>query len=144
MKANIISEHSSADPFARRKSHFSSKLKVQKNVSVFFGHENWNIVLNMMIGIRTSTKNIYTIRHKEDNKLNEKDFKVKAVFELVRHRTEDVEVTDLACQFADYAPLVFNDIRRKNGITSETFLRAVGPENLLGNLIRGNMSSLTE
>lgn len=33
----------------------------KKNMSVYFGHENWNLVLNMMIGVRTSIKSIYEI-----------------------------------------------------------------------------------
>ena len=33
----------------------------KKNMGIYFGHENWNLVLNMMIGIRTSVKSIYDI-----------------------------------------------------------------------------------
>jgi len=111
--------------------HISSRLKVKKNISVFFGHENWNIVLNMMIGIRASTKSVYRIRHAEENTLNDNDFKLKVVFELVQQRTTNLDLSQLACRFTEYAPLIFDEIRRRNGIDSETFLRSVGPENLL-------------
>lgn len=33
----------------------------KKNMGIYFGHENWNLVLNMLIGIRTSVKSIYDI-----------------------------------------------------------------------------------
>ena len=32
------------------------KGKIKRNLSIYFGHENWNLVLNMMIGIRKSVK----------------------------------------------------------------------------------------
>lgn len=35
------------------------KKEQSKIVSVYFGHENWNLVINMMIGIRTSIKQLY-------------------------------------------------------------------------------------
>merc|ERR1719229_676922 len=47
-------------------------------------------------------------------------------------------------RFVDYAPLVFQRIRAKFGIRPDDYLRSVGPEQLLGNMILGNLSSLSE
>jgi hypothetical protein len=40
--------------------------------------------------------------------------------------------------------MVFEYIRNLGGIKREDYLRAIGPEKLLGNLIFGNLTSLTE
>ena len=34
---------------------------VRKNLSIYFGHENWNLVLNMMIGIRKAIKTLHPL-----------------------------------------------------------------------------------
>lgn len=60
-------------------------------------------------------------------------------------------------RFIDYAPMVFQrhalfqepggvfrKIRASFGIHSEDYLRSVGPEQLLGNMVLGNLSSLSE
>ena len=38
---------------------------IRKNMNVYFGHENWNLVLNMMIGIRTAIKSLYSFENRE-------------------------------------------------------------------------------
>lgn len=46
--------------------------------------------------------------------------------------------------FVDYSPFVFRKIRALRGIDPELYLRSLGPEQLLGNMILGNLSSLSE
>lgn len=52
--------------------------KIRKNISIYFGHENWNLVLNLMIGIRTSLKKLLY-----NETLTVKDFKMRHVEELI-------------------------------------------------------------
>ena len=33
--------------------------KKKKNVQVYFGHPNWNLVLNLMVGLRKSIRELY-------------------------------------------------------------------------------------
>lgn len=47
-------------------------------------------------------------------------------------------------RFMDYAPMVFQRIRSGFGINHDDYLRSVGPEQLLGNMVLGNLSSLSE
>jgi 1-phosphatidylinositol-4-phosphate 5-kinase len=47
-------------------------------------------------------------------------------------------------RFVDYAPFMFRQIRELKGISTATYLRSVGPEQLIGNMILGNLSSLSE
>ena len=50
---------------------------VRKNIQVFFGHENWNLVMNMMIGIRNTIKSLDT---KDDLELLPNDFSEKCEY----------------------------------------------------------------
>ena len=100
----------------------------RKNISVFFGHENWNLVLNMMIGLRTSIKGIEPRNFFE--KLHDNEFKLKSHFDLIQKRTAGFDIRK-ACKFFDFFPHVFEDIRRKYGINSREFLKSCGPESLL-------------
>ena len=100
----------------------------RKNISVFFGHKKWNMVLNMMIGIRTSIKNLYP---RPGNSIpDDHEFKFKTRYELVQRRTDKFDIRK-ACRFYDYAPHAFEDIRKKYGISNSEFLRSCGPENML-------------
>lgn len=76
--------------------------------------------------------------------LNAKDFKLKFVFELVPRRSLDQKTQYKICKFFDYAPRVFNEIRKMYSIKSEDYLRSIGPETMLNNLIKGNLASLSE
>ena len=104
----------------------------RKNISVFFGHENWNLVLNMMIGLRTSIKNIEP--RSEFEMLNESEFKLKSRYELVQKRTSGFDIRK-ACKFYDFFPHVFENIRKQYGINSNEFLKSCGPETLLVKMI---------
>lgn len=44
----------------------------------------------------------------------------------------------------EYAPYVFDDIRRLIGIEREDYQRSVGPEDMLGNLLLGYLDSMQE
>jgi len=45
-------------------------------------------------------------------------------------------------QFFDFAPKVFHSIRSMYGITSNAYLKSIGPENLIGSLVMGNITTL--
>ena len=49
-----------------------------------------------------------------------------------------------ACKFYDYAPLIFEKIRERYDINNEMYQRSVGPESLIGSLLMGNLSNLSE
>ncbi len=107
---------------------------------VSFGHQNWNLVLNMMLGIQYAVKSVI---EKADN-VTKKDFEVKFIFELVPKRTTIAKDSLKICTFFDYAQNVFYEIRRLYGIKNDDYLRSIGPETMLSNLIKGNLTSLSE
>ena len=43
------------------------------------------------------------------------------------------------CEFFDYAPYIFYEIRKMAGISNEAYLESLGVENLLFNIVRGDL-----
>ena len=101
------------------------------------GHDNWNLVLHMMLGIRQSVRNVM---HEEVFELIDADFQRKYVYELVAKKTSSMRLFT----FLDFSPRVFHLIRNMFGISPDDYLKSIGPENLIGNLLMGNISSLQE
>jgi len=58
--------------------------KVKKKNLVFFGHQSWNLVLNMMLGLQKAIK---SCSDPGTNILSKRDFKVKYIFDLIPRRT---------------------------------------------------------
>ncbi len=107
---------------------------------ISFGHHNWNLVLNMMLGIQMAVKSVV----ENAGPISSKDFKLKYIFELVPRRTKDANTIYKICKFYDYAPAVFDTIRKMYGIRNDEYLRSIGPETMLNNLIMGNLKTLSE
>ena len=46
--------------------------------------------------------------------------------------------------FFDFSPRVFHQIRKMYGITCNDYLKSIGPENIIGSLIMGDISTVKE
>eukprot|EP00931_Biecheleriopsis_adriatica_P056529 TRINITY_DN33497_c0_g1_i1.p1 TRINITY_DN33497_c0_g1~~TRINITY_DN33497_c0_g1_i1.p1 ORF type:complete len:819 (-),score=162.72 TRINITY_DN33497_c0_g1_i1:30-2486(-) len=115
----------------------------KKGLAVHFGHESWNMVLSMMIGIRMS---VARCKQEFKRELQPADFIMEEKF-TITPRITSVPYSDdkkTITRFVDFAPLVFAKIRKTFGIIEDDYLHSVGPEQLLGNLVLGNLSSLSE
>jgi len=93
----------------------------------------------MIFGISKSVRNAV---HEEAFEICDEDFKRKYCYELIPQRTE--QLMNLTYQFFDFSPRVFHQLRRLFGITSEEYLKSIGPENLIGSMVMGNIMSLKE
>ncbi|CAK0830353.1 unnamed protein product, partial [Prorocentrum cordatum] len=117
----------------------------RKGLAVHFGHENWNMVVSMMIGIRLS---IGRARGERRREMQPVDFSMKEKFTIAPRYANIFDSTAspraIKYRFIDYAPMVFQRIRLSFGIDTDEYLHSVGPEQLLGNMILGNLSSLSE
>ena len=133
-----------------------SNLGGPKGKLVFLGHENWNFVLNMMLGIQMAAKSVVWVK---EYSLSPKDFTLKFSYELIPRyfpyiykvtnnnfirRIKNSKDTTKICKFFDYAPYAFHEIRNLFGINTEDYLKSIGPENMLSNLMKGNLTTLTE
>jgi len=116
------------------------KEKAKQGNFVSFGHQNWNLVLNMMLGIQKAVNSAAA----RPETLSFKDFNIKYVFELITKRTSETKDNYKICKFFDYAPSIFHELRRLFGIKNEDYLKSIGPESMLNGLIKGNLSTLAE
>ena len=69
--------------------------------------------------------------------LRDEDFTVELKFKLPKIQEEP-------SIFIDFAPHAFSNIRKQYNISTDLYMLSLGPEQVLGNLILGNMSTLSE
>lgn len=143
-EGHTLHVHSSVD--IRRSTHRRVPiLGPKKGLAVHFGHENWNMVLNMMVGIRMS---IGRANQEMARPVQDYDFLMKEKFSIIPRIANIFDSVSsrkiIVTSFIDYAPMVFRELRSSFGISTDEYLRSVGPEQLLGNMMLGNLSSLSE
>lgn len=88
------------------------------------GHSSFNMVFNIMMGVKKAVDSISDFPLYE---LTDNDYKVKAVHQIANWRSYS-ENTFKACIFFDYAPLVFQQIRKNYGITKAEYSASLGPD----------------
>eukprot|EP00347_Sterkiella_histriomuscorum_P010876 403374581 len=103
-------------------------------------HENFNLVFNIMLGIKKAIDSTLDIPMLEPT---EKDFKIKCKHELVPFRTQAKDDIK-ACTFYDYAPQIFANIRKTCGIKKAQYSNSLGPEHILGYMFNANFQTLAE
>lgn len=107
--------------------------------SIGFEHDNWNLMLHMIFGVSKSVRNCVV---EEAFDLCAEDFDRKYLYELQSHRTKST--MELNYLFYDLCPRVFHQIRRLYSISSKDYLRSIGPENIIGSMIMGDISTVKE
>lgn len=119
-----------------------------RGLVVHFGHESWNMMLNMMIGIRMAANRASS---ESLRRIEPYDFIMKEKFSILPKLTAPRNIYGHMGQhdysvvrFVDYAPMVFRKLRESINLDKNLYLRSVGPEQLIGNMILGNFSSLSE
>lgn len=91
----------------------SRKSNIPDNVKFIHpAHRNFNLVFNIMLGIKKAIDSTLDIPMLEPV---EKDFKIKCKYEMAPFRT-DAQDNVKACTFFDYAPQIFASIRKTCGI----------------------------
>lgn len=95
----------------------------------------------MMIGIQMAVKSVNAVQEFD---VSERDFRLKFYFELMPKRSGHEHIQPKICKFYDYAPSVFNHLRKMYRIESEQYLSAIGPETLLASILKGDLSTLSE
>ncbi|KAH8583307.1 phosphatidylinositol-4-phosphate 5-kinase [Cryptosporidium sp. chipmunk genotype I] len=130
-------------------------VKITKGYVVYIGHESWNTVLNMMVGMRLAIGRVYSEPNRD---VADYDFIMKEKFFIIPRtsralnaksnisiqKANDYKGFVKPVQFIDYNPMVFRKIREICNISPESYVRSVGPEQLLGNMVLGNLSSMNE
>ena len=103
-------------------------------------HQNFNMVFNIMLGIKKSVDATFQIPMYEPT---DKDFKIRCKYEIAPYKTSTDDIVK-ACSFFDYAPQIFANIRKTSGITKQQYAKSLGPENILECMFTANFQTLSE
>lgn len=111
--------------------------KLMKKMSfVHWGDEDWNLVLTMMHGIQSAVRWAAASYDKEHD-LTDFDFSRR-----VKHQLLKPQGSHKTFKFRDYAPDIFERVRRMYGINFEHYIKSLGVEKLMRSLLVGEFSSL--
>lgn len=112
----------------------------KKNIQVYFGHPNWNLVLNLMVGLRKSIRSLYNANGlfelKSSHFAEQHEFLLGS--KALNGKSKEVY------KFIEIAPVVFEKLRLSFGISNLEYQKSVGPETLLTSLVMGNLTALNE
>jgi Ca2+-binding EF-hand superfamily protein len=98
---------------------------------VTFGSKTWQSAFEMMLGIRLS----YDLVKELKRPIRDRDFTITIKFQLPQEKET---------WFVDMAPHAFEIIRKVFRVSRRDWLLSLGPEQFFGNLLLGNMSTLSE
>jgi len=131
-----------------RGNHTSSQTVIKKKgITVSFMSSNWDMVLNMMLGIRVAAQTSPSRESGEiGSRLPDEMYGMKRNISLPSNEIGAATRSDQEEKyaFADYAPLAFAEIRSAFGYEKEDYMASLGPEGLMGSLLMGNLASLSE
>jgi 1-phosphatidylinositol-4-phosphate 5-kinase len=106
--------------------------------------QNFDIILNILIGIRKTLSDISDIGSK---KLDDYQFRKKLSSEIdwvYTTSTPGQKQSVLKFKFINYAPLVFYKLRNMNGISEDSYLKSLGPNQLINSIMSNDNQTLYE
>ena len=95
---------------------------------VHFTHEKWDLVVNIMMGIR---KAVGQVMMEPNRPLCQNDYAVKEKMTIVNRVAAEQGSQQNICRFIDYAPMVFRKLREVWGVSAEDYMLSVGPQQIL-------------
>lgn len=101
---------------------------------VFIADELWKVVITIMSGIEMSVR-AFDFETKQYT-TSEKECKAKNIFEINHSSLENYK----KAQFIDFAPTIFNYLRKQSGIFPDQYIESLGPE-CLSKVIAGNLDT---
>lgn len=114
------------------------KIALKKNDVIYWGDDDWNLILNMMLGIQKSVKD--TVAGTDCfSKVNPDMFVEKVKHKLLRSQVK----SNKTFKFRDYAPSIFERIRKLYNIKPSEYIRSLGMEKIMHALVANEFSSLT-
>lgn len=118
MKADIVQQpiKKHIEPITKQ---IESQAKGQNKKVVFINNKKWNLATSLINGIQKSLSIVSTDGY---HPLSPFDFKLHNKIELEALTPSAFS----SCKFKDFAPYVFQSIRRHFGITNEAYIRSIG------------------
>lgn len=122
----------------KKKEMQDNKLVLQNYKSggskVFITDDLWKVVIVIMSGIEMSVR-AFDYETKQYS-VTARDFKSKNIFEINHSSLENYKTA----KFIDFAPTIFNNLRKLSGIFPEQYIESLGPE-VLSKVITGNLDT---
>lgn len=113
------------------------KTIAKKNNVIYWGDEDWNLILNMMLGIQKSVKS--TVAGMDClGDVTPNMFTEKIKHKLLPGQSKGTKTF----KFRDYAPTIFERVRKLYGIKSNDYIRSLGMEKMMHALMANEFSSL--
>lgn len=109
----------------------------QQNV-IHWGDDDWNLILNMMLGIQKSVRSA-SVSPDAEGPVTDHMFTLKEKLHLL---PDQQRFTRKNYKFRSYAPAIFERIRRFYGITANDYIKSLGMETIMRSLMIGEFSSL--
>jgi 1-phosphatidylinositol-4-phosphate 5-kinase len=118
----------------------SEKPSVRKN-TIQWGDTNWNLILNMMLGIQKAVKSS-AVNFDPMGSVGKKEAMEKVKVNLLAGVNSEVMGMKKLYKFRDYAPIVFEHIKRLRKVTVKDYIKSLGVQKIVESLLVGNFSSL--
>jgi 1-phosphatidylinositol-4-phosphate 5-kinase len=116
----------------------------KKETTIHWGDENWNLILNMMLGIQKAVRSISAIFDPMQSITEKEAQQIEKINLRSAFGGADVIGLRKLYRFRDYAPIVFEKIKQLQGITTKDYILSLGVEKIVQSLLIGNFSSLEE
>jgi len=130
MNGGEIGASASPDSSVRSEPETSEKADTSKLISA--GHESFDLIFMMLLGIRTAISKFANVPQREDDKWDG-DFLAKGSADTPAHTQQDF-------RFRDFSPLVFRQIREHFGVTNEEYLLSLTSEYVLVEMFTNSKS----
>ena len=119
-----------------------SKTAADSNSLIFIFHKDWNLVINIMIGINKAIRALWDV---DDHTISNQDYKMRDRFELTFNRGIEEDFTSKqTISFFSYSPYIFADIRKIYKISNQSYMDSIGSDSLISNLVRGELAAFRE
>ena len=116
------------------------QIPARKN-TIQWGDTNWNLILNMMLGIQKAVKSS-AANFDVMGSVGPKEAMEKVKVNLLAGANSEVMGMKKLYKFRDYAPLVFEHIKRLRKVTVKDYIKSLGVQKIVESLLVGNFSSL--
>ena len=120
---------------SNKESQPQERLVSRMQNSIRWGDSDWNLIMNMMIGIQKSTGSLLQDLPTE---ISTEEFLSKC-----KHQLLPVKFARNSYKFTDYAPVVFHRIRKLYGISNSQYTKSLGVEKIVQSLMANEFSSLS-
>lgn len=116
----------------------------KKETTIHWGDENWNLILNMMLGIQKAVRSTSAVYDPLQSISEKEALQIEKINLRSAFGGADVMGFRKLYRFRDYAPLIFEHIKQLHSISAKDYILSLGVEKIVQSLLIGNFSSLEE